>query len=255
MPNIIEVNQLVKHYPGGDQPAVRGVSFAVRRGEVFGLLGPVGAGKTTLISMLACLLKPGSGSATIAGFDLFRQPNDIKRRIRLVPQRPALYPLLSIRDNLLLYGWLHGVNGRQLKPRVAEALQLVGLDACRCDRADKRANGTQRRVSLAAALLHQPEILLLDEPTVNVDPHSRTCILDTVAELNRRGLTVMYATHDSAAAACLCHRIALIDLGRIVALDTPRALQDLLGSLTAREVLEPNLDAVFLALTGKRLQA
>ena len=255
MSNIIEVNQLVKCYPGGDRPAVRGVSFAVRRGEIFGLLGPAGAGKTTLSAMLACLLKPGGGSATIAGFDLFRQPKDIQRRVRLVSQRPALYPVLSIQDNLLLYGCLHGINSQQLRPRIAEALTTVGLDACRFDCAAKQSTGTQRRISLAAALLHQPEILFLDELTANVAAQSRDFIWDTVTELNRRGLTVVYATRDSATAARRCHRVALIDQGRIIALDTPRALHDMLGSLAAVKVPEPNLDAVFLQLTGKRLSA
>jgi ABC-2 type transport system ATP-binding protein len=252
MPNIIEVNQLVKRYPGGDQPAVRGVSFAVRRGEAFGLLGPTGAGKTTIISLLSCLLKPSGGSATIAGFDLFRQVKDIKRRCKLVPQKIALIPWLSLQDNLLFYGCLHGVNGRQLRSRITAALQLVDLDACRGDCGTQHSSGVQRRISLAAALLHQPEILLLDEPTVNVDPQSRTRILDAVAELNRRGLTVMLATRDSAEAVHLCHRVALIDQGRIIALDTPRALQEMLdGNLAVRK----NLDAVFLELAGKHLRA
>lgn len=252
MTNIVEADHLVKHYAGSDQPAVRGMSFAVRRGEIFGFLGPNGAGKTTIISMLSCLLKPSGGCATIAGFDLFRQPNDIKRRVRFVSQKSVRYPRLSIQANLLVYGCLHGVNGKQLKQRVEEVLMLVGLDACCHDRVDKLASGAQRRISLAAALLHQPEILLLDEPTVNVDPQSRSFILDTVAELNRRGLTVVYATNDSAEAERLCQRVALIDQGRIVALDTPRALRDMLGDLAAPVILEPKLEAVFLALTGKR---
>jgi ABC-2 type transport system ATP-binding protein len=255
MSNIIEVDHLVKHYPASDQPAVRGVSFAVRRGEIFGLLGPAGAGKTAIISMLACLRKPNNGRATIAGFDLFRQPNDIKRRCKLVPQKLALCPLLSIQDNLLWYGRLHGLNNGLSKSGIAEVLQLVGLGAGCFTCVDKHSCDTQRRISLAAALLHQPEILLLDDLTRNVDPQNRNCILDTVTELNRRGLTVVSATRDSAVAARLCHRVALIDQGRIVALDTPRALQDMLGGFAALEILEPSLDAVFLALTGKYLRA
>ncbi|CAG0931365.1 Linearmycin resistance ATP-binding protein LnrL [Thermoflexales bacterium] len=251
MPNIIEVNHLVKYYPGSDQPAVRDLSFAIRRGEIFGFLGPDGAGKTTIISLLSGLLKPTSGNAILAGFDLVSQPHEIKHRCKFVPQTPTLIPLLSIQDNLLLYGRLHGIKNQQLRPRVAEALQLVGLDAGRRDRVTKQSSGTQRRISLAAALLHQPEVLLFDEPTLNVNEVSRDGLLQSVVELNRRGLTVVYATRDAAEAARLCHRVALIDQGRIVALDTPHALQNMPGGgLPALE----SLDAVFVELTGKHLR-
>lgn len=250
MSNIIEVNQLVKSYPGNDRPAVYDVSFAVRRGEIFGLLGSAGAGKTTICDLLSCRLKPDSGMGVIAGFDLINQSTDIKRRSKFVSQKPALYPLLSLQDNLLLYGRLHGFSGGQLKQRVAEALQVTSLDTCRRKRADKLPSSIQRRINLAAALLHQPEILLLDEPTLNIEAESRDTILKIVVEINRRGLTVVYATRDGEAATRLCHRVALIDQGRIVALDTPHALLDLLrGGCAAQE----NLDAVFLELTGKHL--
>jgi len=313
MSNIIEVNHLVKKYPGSDQPAVRDVSFAIRRGEIFGFLGPNGAGKTTTISMLSCLLKPTSGSATIAGFDLSHQPNDIKRRIGLVPQDLALYPTLSASDNLLFYGRIYGLKGAQLKQRVADALKMVGLYDRRHDRVDKYSGGMKRRVNIAAGLLHGPEILFLDEPTVGVDPQSRNFIFDNVEELNHNGMTVLYTTHYMEEAERLCDRVAIIDEGRIVALDTPRALQDELGgglivaglpddvpdtlaqevralpgvrdadrfdhqikvkasntqqtlpdvinvfnrldiNIRSLEILEPNLESVFLELTGKRLR-
>jgi ABC-2 type transport system ATP-binding protein len=251
MPNIIEVNHLVKYFPGSHQPAVRNVSFAVRLGEIFGLLGPAGAGKTTTLCMLAGQLKPAGGTITIAGCDLVRQPNDIRRRCKLVPQKLALCPLLSIQDNLLSYGYLHGLHCKQLRSRVEEALQLVGLYERRHDGVDKNSCGTQRRISLAAALLHRPEILLFDEPTSNLDMESRDNLLRIVTEINRRGLTIVYATCEGEEAARLCHRVALIDRGRIVALDTPRALLDLLRSDFAAP---ENLDAVFAELTGKHLR-
>jgi len=251
MPNIIEVNQLIKRYPNSDQPVVRDVSFAVRRGEIFGLLGPTGAGKTTIIAMLACRLKPSGGAAAIAGFDLFRQPNDIKRRIGFAPQKITLIPGLSIPNNLLLYGRLHGLNSEQLRPRVAEAVQLAGFEAGCRDRMDQQSGGVQRRISFAAALLHQPEILFLDEPTAGLDQQSRNYIWAAVIELNRRGVTVVTATCNSAEAEQLCQRVALIDRGRIVALDTPRALQDISGG---RLAAPENLNAVFLELTGKQLR-
>jgi ABC-2 type transport system ATP-binding protein len=249
MPNIIEVNHLVKYYPGNDRPAVRDVSFAVRRGEVFGLLGPAGAGKTTTLLMLAGQLKPAGGTITIAGCDLSRRSNDLKRLVRLVPQKFALLPWLSIQNNLLWYGWRHGMTGRQLSARRAEALKLAGLDGGYST--DQQTIDIQQRIRLAAALLHRPEILLLDEPTSNLDMESHDNLLRIVTEINRRGLTIVYATCEGEEAARLCHRVALIDRGRIVALDTPRALLDLLRDDSPAQ---KNLDAVFLKLTGKPLR-
>ncbi len=313
MSNIIEVNHLVKQYPGSNQPAVRDVSFAIQHGEIFGFLGPNGAGKTTTISMLSCLLKPSGGSATIAGFDLTRQQNEIKRRIGLVPQDLALYPTLSAKDNLLFYGRIYGLKGAQLKQRVDDALKMVGLYDRRNEAVEKYSGGMKRRVNIAAGLLHQPEILFLDEPTVGVDPQSRNFIFDNVEALNRNGMTVLYTTHYMEEAERLCHRVAIIDQGKIVACDTPRALQDTLGgglivaglpdgvpdtlehemrtlpgvrgadrfdhqikikanntqqtlpdvinvfnrldiNIHSLEILEPNLESVFLELTGKRLR-
>ncbi|HTP08372.1 MAG TPA: ATP-binding cassette domain-containing protein [Anaerolineae bacterium] len=313
MSNIVEVNHLVKQYPGSDQPAVRDVSFAIQRGEIFGFLGPNGAGKTTTISMLSCLLKPSGGSASVAGFDLTRQQNEIKRRIGLVPQDLALYPTLSAKDNLLFYGRIYGLKGAQLKQRVDDALKMVGLYERRGEAVEKYSGGMKRRVNIAAGLLHQPEILFLDEPTVGIDPQSRNFIFDNVEALNRNGMTVLYTTHYMEEAERLCHRVAIIDQGKIVACDTPRALQDSLGGglivaglpdgvpetlehemstlagvrgadrfdhqikikaantqqalpdvintfnrldidIRSLEILEPNLESVFLELTGKRLR-
>jgi ABC-2 type transport system ATP-binding protein len=313
MTNIVEVNHLSKQYPGSDQPAVRDVSFAIQRGEIFGFLGPNGAGKTTTISMLSCLLKPSGGSATVAGFDLARQSNDIKRRIGLVPQDLALYPTLSAKDNLLFYGRIYGLKGAQLKQRVDGALKMVGLYDRRNEAVEKYSGGMKRRVNIAAGLLHEPDILFLDEPTVGVDPQSRNFIFDNVEELNRNGVTVLYTTHYMEEAERLCHRVAIIDQGKIVACDTPHALQDSLGgglivaglpdgvpdslehemytvsgvrsadrfdhqikvkanntqqtlpevinvfnrlniNIRSLEILEPNLESVFLELTGKRLR-
>ncbi len=313
MSNIVEVNHLSKHYSGSDQPAVRDVSFAIQRGEIFGFLGPNGAGKTTTISMLSCLLKPSGGSAIVAGFDLSRQSKDIKRRIGLVPQDLALYPTLSAKDNLLFYGRIYGLKGAQLKQRVDDALKMVGLYDRRNDAVEKYSGGMKRRVNIAAGLLHRPEILFLDEPTVGVDPQSRNFIFDNVEALNRNGVTVLYTTHYMEEAERLCHRVAIIDQGKIVALDSPRALQDALGgglivaglpdgvpgtleddvralpgvrsadrfdhqikvkaantqqtlpdvinlfnrldiNIRSLEILEPNLESVFLELTGKRLR-
>jgi ABC-2 type transport system ATP-binding protein len=247
MSNIIEVNQLVKHYPGSDQPAVRGLSFAVRRGEVFGLLGPTGAGKTTTLLLLAGLLKSDSGTITIAGGDLSRRSRDLQHLVRLVPQKIALLPGLSLQHNLLWYGWRHGLADQQPKSRCEAALQSAGL-AGSCP--DRSASSTRWRIGLAAALLHQPEILLLDEPTAQLDLRGGDNLQQIVIELQRRGVTMVYATRHSETAAQLCQRIALIDRGRIVALDTPGALQELVD----RRAATNQLDAVFLELTGKQLR-
>ncbi len=313
MTNIVEVNNLVKQYPGSAEPAVRGVSFAIKQGEIFGFLGPNGAGKTTTISMLACLLTPTSGAATVAGFDLVKQANQVKRRIGLVPQDLALYPTLSARDNLNFFGRIYGLSGQLLKRRVNEALQMVGLFDRANEAVDKFSGGMKRRVNIAAGLLHQPDILFLDEPTVGVDPQSRNFIFDNVEQLNKHGVTVLYTTHYMEEAERLCDRVAIIDQGCIVALDTPSALQQSIGGgmvivglpdevpaaieqrlnvlpaviglgrfdhtlkvktrhaqqalvgvintfnefdvpIRSLEIMEPNLESVFLELTGKRLR-
>jgi ABC-2 type transport system ATP-binding protein len=313
MSNIVEVQNLIKQYPGATGPAVREISFAIQRGEIFGLLGPNGAGKTTTISILSCLLPPTKGSATIAGFDLIRQTDQIKRRIGLVPQDLALYATLSARDNLMFFGSLYGLHGRDLRQRVDDALKMVGLFDRARDAVDTFSGGMKRRVNIAAGLLHRPEILFLDEPTVGVDPQSRNFIFDNIEQLKREGVTVLYTTHYMEEAERLCQRVAIIDQGRIIALDTPQALQASIGggmlvvgipdglpdtidqtlralptikdvsrfdhqlkvkaahaqqalvdvintfnaadvSIRSLEILEPNLEAVFLELTGKRLR-
>jgi ABC-2 type transport system ATP-binding protein len=229
MQNIVEANELVKQYPGSPEPAVRGVSFAIRQGEIFGFLGPNGAGKTTTISMLSCLLKPTEGSATVTGFDLISQSSDIKRRIGLVPQDLALYPTLSARDNLSFFGRIYGLKGSELRQRVDDALKMVGLYDRAGDAVETFSGGMKRRVNIAAGLLHKPQVLFLDEPTVGVDPQSRNFIFENVESLNQDGLTVLYTTHYMEEAQRLCDRVAIIDKGQIIALDTPKALIESLG--------------------------
>jgi ABC-2 type transport system ATP-binding protein len=313
MTNIVEVSNIVKQYPGSAEPAVRGVSFAIQQGEIFGFLGPNGAGKTTTISMLSCLLMPTGGTATIAGLDLIKQAAQVKWHIGLVPQDLALYPTISARDNLNFFGRIYGLSGKVLKQRVDDALKMVGLFERANDAVEKFSGGMKRRVNIAAGLLHQPDILFLDEPTVGVDPQSRNFIFDNVEQLNRQGVTVLYTTHYMEEAERLCDRVAIIDQGRIVALDTPSALQQSIGggliivgvpdgvpaaldqelravptvnavshidhqikvkalntqaalvdvintfnrrdiNIRSLDILEPNLETVFLELTGKRLR-
>jgi len=229
MKPIVEVRGLVKQYPSASEPAVREVSFAIRQGEIFGLLGPNGAGKTTTISMLSCLLEPTSGGASVAGFDLAGEPGEVKKRIGLVPQEIALYPTLSARDNLAFFGRMYGLRGADLRRRVDRALEIVGLSDRANDDIEDFSGGMKRRANLAAGLLHKPEVLFLDEPTVGVDPQSRNFIFENIRALNREGVTIFYTTHYMEEAERLCDRVAIMDEGRIIAVDTPQGLIDSLG--------------------------
>jgi ABC-2 type transport system ATP-binding protein len=229
MAPILEVDNLVKKF--GDFQAVKGVSFTVEEGEVFGLLGPNGAGKTTTISMLTGVISPTSGSARIGGHDIMLEANTVKQEIGLVPQDLALYPTLSARANLSFFGRIYGLKGDELKQRVEDVLRIVSLS----DRADqpveKYSGGMKRRVNIAAGLVHQPRLLFLDEPTVGVDPQSRNNIFESVLHLNReRGMSIIYTSHYMEEVELLCNRAAIIDEGQIIALDTIKNLIQMLGS-------------------------
>ncbi len=225
---ILVAQALRKSY--GEIEAVRGVSFQIARGEIFGLLGPNGAGKTTLISILCGLLEPDEGRALIDGMEMSRQSLAAKARIGLVPQELALYPTLSARDNLLFFGRIYGLRGRRLRERVEAVLEIVQLTGRAGDAVTTFSGGMKRRLNIAAGLLHEPQILVLDEPTVGVDPQSRNAIFESIEMLNRAGVTVLYTTHYMEEAQRLCHRVAIMDHGEIIALDTPTALVRSLGA-------------------------
>jgi ABC-2 type transport system ATP-binding protein len=228
MSTILEANQLVKKY--GEFQAVKGVSFSMDEGEVFGLLGPNGAGKTTLISMLTGVLQPTSGEARIGGFDITREPLQVKRLIGLVPQDLALYPTLSARANLNFFGSIYGLRGASLAERVDDVLQIVALSDRQNDAVEKFSGGMKRRVNIAAGLVHQPRLLFLDEPTVGVDPQSRNHIFESVQKLNReRGTSIVYTSHYMEEVELLCNRVAIVDQGQIIALDTIKNLVAMLG--------------------------
>jgi ABC-2 type transport system ATP-binding protein len=219
---ILEVKNLVKQY--GDFAAVKDVNLAVQKGEILGLLGPNGAGKTTIISMVTGLLEPTSGTITVDDLDLGADTNAVKARLGLVPQELALYPTLSARDNLDFFGSIYGLGGKDLRERVDAMLEMVQLTERAGEAIETYSGGMKRRVNIAAGLLHQPKVLLLDEPTVGVDPQSRNAIFEAVEALNRAGMTVIYTTHYMEEAQRLCHRVAIIDEGQIIALDTPSTL-------------------------------
>ena len=308
---ILTANNLHKSY--AENHAVRGISFEITRGEVFGLLGPNGAGKTTTISMLTSLTEPTSGNIVVDGIDLAQNAKAIKSKLGLVPQELALYPTLSAWDNLFFFGRIYGLHGKLLKERVNAVLGMVVLSDRAKDAIKTYSGGMKRRINIAAGLLHEPEILFLDEPTVGVDPQSRNAIFESIERLNKAGLTILYTTHYMEEAQRLCDRVAIIDRGQIIALDSPknlirglgggiirlglhngylsavsqrgkghpaikaisctdeylvvetyRAQEALMGLLditsqldarvTSLEILEPNLETVFLQLTGKTLR-
>jgi ABC-2 type transport system ATP-binding protein len=217
MPPILEVDNLRKSY--GATAALKGVSFQVAEGEIFGLLGPNGAGKTTLLSIVSCLLEASGGEARISGETVDLDKVELRRQIGIVPQELALYDELSGRENLVFFGRLYGLTGATLDQRVREVLVAVGLD----DQAERRvatySGGMKRRLNLGAAMVHQPRLLLMDEPTTGVDPQSRNHIFEEIRRLNRMGTTVVYTSHYMEEVQALCPRVGILDHGRLIACD------------------------------------
>jgi ABC-2 type transport system ATP-binding protein len=239
---MLEVKSLHKRY--GSLVAVHEVSFIARPGEMVGLLGPNGAGKTTTVSMIAGLLPPDRGEVRIGG-DLVRSETDpVKRRMGLVPQDLALHDELSARENLVLFGSLYNLSGAPLRAAIDRNLELVGLADRATDRTSNFSGGMKRRLNLAAALLHDPEILLLDEPTVGVDPQSRNAIFSNLEELKRRGKTLVYTTHYMEEAERLCDRIIIVDHGKVIANDTLEAVRRLVPGVNVLqlEIANPGVD-------------
>lgn len=229
---IIEVRKLVKRY--GELTAVDSVSFEVTEGEIFGLLGPNGAGKTTTIAILSSLIPPTAGTALVGGIDVTRDSLAARSKIGVVPQEIALYPSLSARENLTFWGRMYGVPSEALPRRIDEILETVELTERAGNRLDTFSGGMKRRVNIAAGLLHRPDVLFLDEPTVGIDPQTRRSILDLVKDLNARGLTVLYTTHYLEEAEFLCDRIGIMDEGKMIAIGTR---QELTAGIGMNEVI------------------
>ncbi len=245
---ILEVDNLVKKY--GDFEAVKGISFLVEEGEVFGLLGPNGAGKTTAISMLTGVIPPTSGTARIGGYDIITQMDEVKKFNGLVPQDLALYPTLSARANLNFFGRIYGLRGKELRERVEDVLRIVALTDRADEAIEKYSGGMKRRINIAAGLVHQPRLLFLDEPTVGVDPQSRNHIFESVMRLNReRGMSIVYTSHYMEEVELLCNRVAIMDEGKIIALDTVKNLIAMLGGGVIHVGLQQVDDALLAQLT------
>jgi ABC-2 type transport system ATP-binding protein len=225
---ILEAAHLVKKF--GDHAAVNDVNFTMQEGEIFGLLGPNGAGKSTIISMFTTLYPPTSGEMRIYGRDVVKEAEEVKKLIGVVPQDIALYPTLNARDNLRFFGEMYGLKGHDLKERIEAVIAYVAMQERAKDAIKNYSGGMKRRINLAAGLIHSPKLLFLDEPTVGVDPQSRNHIFESVERLNReQGMSILYTTHYMEEAERLCHRIAIIDRGKVVALDTPKNLIGMLG--------------------------
>ncbi|MFN3267516.1 MAG: ABC transporter ATP-binding protein [Deinococcales bacterium] len=209
--------------------AVQDVSFHVQRAEVYGLLGPNGAGKSSTIRVLSCLAKPDGGSVFVDGLDIVQHQAQVKRTIGIVPQDFALYDDFSALENLKFFGRLYGLGGVDLKTRATELLVAVGLLERQHEAVGTFSGGMKRRINIAAGLIHRPKMLYLDEPTVGIDPQSRRKILDLVKTLNAAGLTVLYTTHYMEEAEELCHRIGVIDHGKIIAEGTLSQMRKMAG--------------------------
>jgi ABC-2 type transport system ATP-binding protein len=232
--NAIEVKNLNKSFDTFQ--AVQDVTFQINAGEVLGLLGPNGAGKSTTISMLSGLLIPTSGDASIMGHSVTKEAASAKASLGVVPQDIALYPDLSARENLVFWGKMYGLRGAALKTRVDEVLDVIGLADRQKDKVGKFSGGMKRRVNIGAALLHKPAVIIMDEPTVGIDPQSRRHILDNVKELNRQGMTVLYTTHYMEEAAELSHHIAIMDQGKLIAYGTYDELIKMVGEQTRIDI-------------------
>lgn len=237
MSTFVSVANLSKSYNGAK--AVDNLSFTIPQGIIFGLLGPNGAGKTTSISMLSGLFPPDQGEILIGGKALGKDPTGVKGLMGVVPQEIALYGTLSARENLHFWGRLYGLAGTELKRRTEEVLELVGLRERAKEAIKTYSGGMKRRINIAAGLLHRPKLLLLDEPTVGVDPQSRRAILDMIIELNQAGMTVLYTSHYMEEVSELCHQVAIMDKGHIIAQGTLAELTNMVGN---QDILKLTLD-------------
>lgn len=247
----VQVQHLTKTFDKIE--AVKAVSFVINKGEIFGLLGPNGAGKSTIINMMCGYLKPTSGDTLISGHSITREPMKVKRLIGVVPQEIALYKDLSSMENLVFFGEIYGLSRRERIERASDVLHFVSLYERRKEPVKNFSGGMQRRLNMAAAMLHHPEFLLMDEPTVGVDPQSRENIFDTIEQLRNQGITILYTTHYMEEAERLCNHIAIMDEGHIIALGT---LEELLALRDqTREIQRPHgLQELFIQLTGKTLR-
>lgn len=251
---MIHVENLVKRYPRRPSNAVDRISFDVRRGEIFGLLGPNGAGKTTTIGILTTRVRPTAGLVEIGGVNVAKNPVEAKRHIAVVPQLNNLDRSLTARQNLVFHAAYFGMGKAEREQLADRLLEQFGLQERGGERVDRYSGGMAQRLMIARALMHRPEVLFLDEPTTGLDPQSRLFVWDRVREMNGEGLTVVLTTHDMDEAEAVCHRVAIIDHGRLLALDTPDALKRLVPGSRVLTVHLRFEDADSAALKGGALE-
>jgi ABC-2 type transport system ATP-binding protein len=243
----IDIISVSKIYRGNSVPAIDNVSLRIPEGQIMGLLGPNGAGKTTMIKMLCGLLSPDAGEIFIGGLSFKNRPEGIKKIIGVVPQDIALFPSLTARENLKVFGGIGGLKGKMLKQRIDELLPLFGLDNSAGRKVEHFSGGMKRRLNLIAGLMHDPRILFLDEPTVGVDVQSKKVIIDNIFEINRKGTTIVYTSHYLEEAENLCSSVAILDHGRVIARGSVKDLIIKSGN-------NSSLEDVFLSLTGESLR-
>ncbi len=212
----IDLKQLTKVFPGSGRPALDGIDLSVPAGSIFGILGPNGAGKTTIMSTLCGLLKPTSGSASICGHNAVTERASIKKILGMVPQEPAIYPTLTARENLEYFGRMQGLSGPYLEQRIMACLKLAAMVGESDKRVERLSGGYKRRLNMVIGLIHEPRVLILDEPTVAIDPHSRSLIHHRLRELHATGVSILISTHQMDEAEQLCQEIAIIDRGRVL---------------------------------------
>jgi ABC-2 type transport system ATP-binding protein len=241
---LLEVKGLRKYY--GSVKAVDGIEFQIQEGEVFGLLGPNGAGKSTAISMISSLIAPTAGEIFFMGKSILEDSGELKQNLGVVPQEIALYPTLTGYQNLAFWGGMYGLRGSLLKKRIEEVREIIGLNNRLRDRVDKYSGGMKRRLNIGAALLHKPKLLIMDEPTVGIDPQSRNHILDTVLELNRGGTTIFYTSHYMEEVEYLCDRICIMDQGKIIASGTKEELVNIIKGQTQVSIKTEKVDKQLL---------
>ncbi len=244
---ILEFQSVTKYYKGKAEPAVDEVSFEVCKGDFFGLLGPNGAGKTTSISIISSLLKPTSGRCLINHLDTHQHLNQIKEFIGVVPQDIALYDSLSAKENLIYFGSLYGIPKSELKPKIDTLLDELGLLHVKNKRISTFSGGMKRRINLIAGLLHNPKLLILDEPMVGIDVQSKNVIRKFLQSLNENGTTIIYTTHIMEDVQKLCNKLGIIDKGQLITISSPEEL------LNAHSDCQ-NLEDIFLKLTGEKLR-
>ena len=237
--SLLEVKNISKGFK--DIKAVDNLSFNVEKGEIFGLLGPNGAGKSTTISMISTLFLPTEGEILYEGINIINEPKKIQKDLGIVPQEIALYPTLSGYQNLYFWGHTYGIRGKELKSRIYEISETIGLKDRLKDNVEKYSGGMKRRLNIGAALLHKPKILIMDEPTVGIDPQSRNHILGTINILNREGMTIIYTSHYMEEAEGLCTRIGIMDKGKMMAMGTT---DELINIVKGKEKIKVKFDNV-----------